>query len=215
VTVVTSKAKLTQNIKTMHKRNSSTRFSRTMNYVSALTVLLLLAASAPSLRADDHGENKYLRNMKINAGTVFNFHPGPTFPWPHEVRGVVQVSNLGNCTVQFNVNIDAGTKCKGGHAYCLYGTMTITTLAGDELQAVVTGWGDPDPKDPKQPASMNLLHYDVAITGGTGKLQGARGGGEINGVFYFCGENCFCDSYAGVATWLYEGVLELPRTHKK
>ena len=99
--------------------------------------------------------------------------------------------------------------------FCLSGTMTITTLAGDQLQTEVTGWGDPDPNDLKQPASMNLLHYDVVVTGGTGKLKGAKGGGEINGVFYFCGDDCFCDSYAGVATWQYEGVLQLPKNRGK
>lgn len=156
-------------------------------------------------------------DMRISAGTVFNLAPvfdtngAPVFPWPHEVRGVVQVSNLGNCTVLFKVQIDAGTVCQGGHANCLAGTMTITTLAGDELQTHVTGWGDPDPNDPARPQNMNSLHYDVTITGGTGKLDGAKGQGVINGVFNFCGQNCFCESYAGVATWVFEGVLQLPK----
>jgi len=154
----------------------------------------------------------------MNAGTAFNLTPvfdasgNPVFPWHHEVRGVVQVSNLGNATASFRIVINSGSTCEGGHQFCLSGTMTITTLVGDELQGEVTGWGDPDPDDPKQPASMNLLHYDVTITGGTGKLQGAAGAGEINGVFSFCGDNCFCDSYAGVATWLYEGVLRVPKS---
>ena len=51
------------------------------------------------------------------------------------------------------VRIDSGAVCEGGHVFCLSGTMTITTLTGDELQAEVTGWGDPDPNDPKEPAS--------------------------------------------------------------
>jgi len=188
-------------------------------------VATLFAFSPGPLQADDdHAKRANHRHMKINAGTVFNLAPvfdangNPVFPWFHEVRGVVQVSNLGNCKVVFHVTINAGTD---GHANDLEGTMTITTLAGDKLETSVVGWGNPDPKDPS--GRMFTLHYDVTVTGGTGKLEGARGFGEINGAFMFSGnpgedadtsDDRFCDGYAGVATWLYEGVLVLPR-HKK
>jgi hypothetical protein len=198
------------------KQTFTKNWSKTcLSAVAALGLLASSSAQAWAGHGDDHNDNS---NMRINAGTAFNFAPAfdkkignPIFPWSHEVRGVVQVSNLGNGTVHFNVSINSGAGCAGGHMFCLSGTMTITTLAGDELQTEVTGWADPDPNDSMKPASINLLHYDVIITGGTGKLQGARGGGEINGVFFFCGDDCFCNSYAGVATWLYEGVLQLPR----
>ncbi len=178
--------------------------------------LMLLALSQSALQAGPPRAKTTTSAMKGNAGTAFNLTPlwdaggNPVFPWNHEVRGVVQLSNLGNCTARFAVKIDAGTACEGRHYFCIAGTLTITTLAGDELHADVAGWADADPKDPKPTPSMNLLHYDVTITGGTGSLQNARGSGEINGAFFFCGADCFCDSYAGVATWTYDGVLQLP-----
>ena len=102
--------------------------------------------------------------------------------------------------------------------------MTLTTLAGDKLHTEVVGWLDFDPNDPKIPPTTGNFHYDVKITGGTGKLAGARGRGEINGAAMFVGpdgpedtdptDDRFCDGYAGVATWLYEGILLLPRPRK-
>jgi hypothetical protein len=173
----------------------------------------LLTISSSSVRADlgTQKQNSSKARMVINAGTAFNLTPAPAFPWHHEVRGVVQVSNLGNATVRFAVQIDGGNACAGGHLFCLSGKMTITTLAGDELEADVVGWADPDPNDPNATPSMYLLHYDATITGGSGGLQGASGTGEINGAFNFCGGDCFCDSYAGIATWLYDGILHLPK----
>ena len=164
--------------------------------------------------------------VTIKAGTAFNLSPvfdtngAPVFPWQHEVRGIVQVSHLGNGTVAFKVGIDSGAACAGGHNFCLSGTMTITTLAGDKLEANVVGWAQADPNDPKQTPSMYSLYYAVTITGGTGKLAGARGQGEVTGAFNFTEpfdpkdlgdpNNSFCDGYAGVATWQFEGAVVLP-----
>ena len=67
------------------------------------------------------------------------------------------------------------------------------------------------------------LHH-VTITAGTGSLTGASGGGEINGAFLFQGpdglgdpdptDDRFCEGHAGVAAWLYEGVLILPHPRR-
>jgi hypothetical protein len=153
--------------------------------------------------------------MTINAGTVWKLDPN----FHHEVRGVVQVSNLGNCKVFFAVD---PAPCAAGdqHFLCIAGTMVITTLAGDKLFTNVAGWIDPDPDDPKQSPTMFKLHYDVTITGGTGQLAGVHGWGEINGVALSAGpdgpedtdptDDRFCDGYSGVATWLYNGILLLP-----
>ncbi len=189
----------------------------------ALGAAVILAfTAAPSHAADPPVETP----VTITAGTVFNLTPvfdtngAPVFPWLHEVRGIVQVSNLGNCVVGFNVSINGGSACAGNHAFCLSGTMTITTLAGEKLNADVVGWADPDPQDPKANPSMYLLHYDVAITGGTGKLAGAGGQGVVTGAFMFSdtdasddadhSDNVFCNAYAGVATWRFDGVLKTP-----
>jgi hypothetical protein len=159
--------------------------------------------------------------MTINAGTVFNLDASGPMPWHHEVRGVAQVSNLGNCKAFFEVFISDGSACAGGRLFCLSGKLTLTTLAGDQLEADIVGWADPDPNDPKPAPTMFKLHYDVTVTGGTGALAGARGWGDIDGAFLFVGphgpddddptDDGFCDAYAGVATWVYEGVLILPR----
>jgi hypothetical protein len=158
--------------------------------------------------------------MTINAGTTFNFDPNTGH---HEVRGIAQVSNLGNCKVYFDVNV---TPCSSGdeHFLCVAGTMTITTLGNDKLLTAVVGWLDFDPNDPKIPPTMGKFHYDVTVTGGTGGLAGARGHGEINGAAMFVGpdgpddpdptDDGFCEGYAGVATWLYDGVLILPHPRR-
>jgi hypothetical protein len=184
--------------------------NRFITCAAALAGLLLLTASvgaAPSW-ADSAKATK--TRMSIDAGTVFNLDTSVPMPWHHQVRGLAQVSNLGNCKVSFDVFINAGATCDGGHVFCLSGEMTITTLTGDALQCVVAGWADPDPKDPKTSPSMFILHYDVAVKAGTGSLMGAVGAGDIEGAFLFS-DDPFCTGYAGVATWQYEGVLILPR----
>jgi len=204
---------------------------RTMLKTGAAT-LALLGVLATSLNSMAGGPDEPTRGAKkhrltMSAGTVFNLNaydangnPLP-FPWKHQVRGIAQVSNLGNCKVFFDVSINPGSECSGGHAFCLSGTLTVTTLAGDKLESELVGWADPDPKDPKASPTMFLLHYDVAFAGGTGKLAGARGLGDIDGIFMFAGpdgaadtdptDDRFCDGYAGVATWQFEGLLVLPK----
>ncbi len=190
-------------------------------WIATLTSFGLLAASANLIRAAD-GAPTGETNLTITAGTVFNVsmvfdtNGNPVFPWKHEVRGIVQVSTLGNCLVGFQVNLTNGKDC-GGHYLCAAGTMTITTLAGDKLETQVVGWADVDPNDPKANPNMFLLHYDATITGGTGKLAGSSGQGIINGAFAFFGtdnpeasDNVFCNGYAGVATWRFEGTLQTP-----
>ena len=191
-----------------------------------LAAFAVCAASSLPARAAEGDPPPVQTPVTISAGTVFNLAPvfddkgNPVFPWLHEVRGIVQASNLGNCVVGFNVSINGGTACAGNHAFCLSGTMTITTLAGDKLLANVVGWADADPKDPKPTPSMYILHYDATITGGTGKLTGAGGQGVVAGAFMFSdtddtddpdhADNTFCNSYAGVATWRFDGVLQTP-----
>lgn len=189
--------------------------------VATLAGLGLLNASASPVAGNQAEAGQLRGRMTINAGTVFNLDASGPLPWHHEVRGIVQVSNLGNCKGFFDVFIHDGGSCAGGHLFCLTGKMTITTLAGDRLEADIVGWADPDPNDLKPSGpTMFKLHYDVTLTGGTGSLTGASGGGEINGAFLFQGpdgagdtdptDDRFCDSYAGVATWLYDGLLFLP-----
>jgi hypothetical protein len=156
----------------------------------------------------------------MSAGTVFNlnnYDPEKKvylpYPWKHQVHGIVQVSDYGNCRVFFDVSINDGADCAGGHLFCLSGSMTVTTLAGDKLETKVLGWADPDPNDPT--GSMFLLHYDVEITKeGTGVFAGARGFGNVEGAFSFSGPERFCEGYAGVATWHFDGVLMLPHPKK-
>ncbi|MBE7501162.1 MAG: hypothetical protein HS113_12805 [Verrucomicrobiales bacterium] len=185
--------------------------------VAAIAGLALLPVFAdPPAGPDARPTISPAARKTINAGTVFrfDFNTGQ-----HEVRGIAQVSNLGNCRVYFDV---IATPCGGDgqHFLCAEGTMTLTTLAGDKLETSVVGWLDFDPNDPKVPPSMGKFHYDVTVTGGTGKLAGARGHGAINGASMFVGpdgpddtdptDDGFCDGYVGVATWLYDGVLLLP-----
>lgn len=186
----------------------------------SLAALTAWAALSPDHIQANHGQPRPViqGRMKINAGTVFNLDAN----LHHEVRGIAQVSNLGNCRVYFDVNL---FPCASGeHFLCAVGTMTLTTLAGDKLHTEVVGWIDFDPNDPKVPPSVGNFHYDVTVKGGTGKLAEARGRGEINGAAMFVGpdgpedadptDDGFCDGYEGVATWLYEGVLLLPRQSK-
>lgn len=136
----------------------------------AVTVagLVVMAACAAPLPAS-HGRPGVspAARMTINAGTTFVFDPDTGH---HEVRGIAQVSNLGNCRVYFDVN---ATPCSSGdgHFLCVAGTMTITTLGNDKLHTTVVGWVDFDPNDPKLPPTMGSLHYDVTVTGGPEGLR--------------------------------------------
>jgi len=191
-------------------------------FLAALAGLGMLAASAAPNPPGLHYAQGPRTRITMNAGTVFNLNaydaegnPLP-YPWQHEVRGIVRVSNLGNCKVFFAVNINAGT---AGHSFDLAGQMTVTTAAGDKLESKVTGWADADPHAP----GMFNLYYGVEIKGGTGQLEGAGGWGDVEGAFMFSGtpggdedptDDLFCGGYAGVANWTFEGWLVLPR-HKK
>ncbi|MHC1769807.1 MAG: hypothetical protein AB9869_36920 [Verrucomicrobiia bacterium] len=189
---------------------------------AVIGALAALPAPAWSAEGDPQPTETH---VTIKAGTVFvvttafDANGVPIFPWPHEVRGIVQVSNLGNCHVGFNVSINGGSACEGNHLFCLAGTMTITTLEGDKLFSNVVGWADPDPNDKRANPSMYVLHYDATITGGTGKLAGSSGQGLVGGAFMFSdtdatddtdnSDNAFC-GYAGVATWQFDGVVQTP-----
>lgn len=210
----------------MQVAQKSTAASFLKSRVTAWGAVGLLTALAASGWAAEGDAPPAGTRVTISAGTVFNLSPvfdtngGPVYPWQHEVRGIVQVSNLGNCVVGFNVSINGGSACEGNHLFCLSGTMTITTLGGDKLHANVVGWADPDPNDKKPSPSMYLLHYDTTITGGTGKLAGSSGQGVVGGAFMFSdtdatddtdpSDNTFCNSYAGVATWQFDGVVQTP-----
>ena len=120
-------------------------------FLAALAGLGMLAASAAPNPPGLHYAQGPRTRITMNAGTVFNLNaydaegnPLP-HPWQHEVRGIVRVSNLGNCKVFFAVNINAGT---AGHSFDLAGQMTVTTAAGDKLESKVTGWADADPHAP-------------------------------------------------------------------
>lgn len=207
---------------TMQKAQSSMTQNWLSNSLAGLAAIGLLVSSTHLLGADTSGPQTNGTAVTITAGTVFNVamvfdtNGTPIFPWKHEVRGIVQVSTLGNCLVGFQVNLTNGKDC-GGHYLCAAGTMTITTLAGDKLEAQVVGWGDVDPNDPKANPNMFLLYYDTTITGGTGQLAGSSGHGTITGAFAFFGkdkpeasDNVFCSGYDGVATWRFEGQLQTP-----
>jgi hypothetical protein len=188
--------------------------------VAALAGLGVLAASADPTPARSENPKGVRIPLTMRAGTVYNLTDAPegaSYLYDHEVRGIAQVSHLGNCKVHFDVHVAAGGG--SGHALLAAGTLVITTLAGDKLVAQVDGWADPDPNGP----GMFSLHYEVTITGGTGKLAGARGRGEIDGAFMFSGEpgadadltdDKFCTGYVGVATWQFEGVVTVPRSKK-
>jgi hypothetical protein len=210
-------------MKTSHIRQCLT------SSITVLAAFSLLASATRAGAADDSDLRGKKTRISMSAGTVFNLNaydasgnPLP-MPWKHQVRGIAQVSNLGNCRVVFDVSINPGSECKGKHLFCLSGTLILTTLAGDRLEAEVVGWADPDPKDPMASPTMFKLHYDATITGGTGKLAEARGGGAVEGAFMFSADpggdedftdDRFCDGYAGVATWQFEGLLVLPRETK-
>lgn len=198
-----------------------------LNTCIATLALLGIMATAPDSNAGPPARGAKKQKLTMSAGTVFNLNaydangnPLP-FPWKHQVRGIAQVADLGNCKVFFDVSINPGSACSGGHAFCLSGTLTVTTLAGDKLESELVGWADPDPKDPKASPTMFLLHYDVVFTGGTGRLADAHGTGDIDGIFMFAGpdgegdtdptDDVFCDGYAGTATWQFDGTVVLPK----
>jgi hypothetical protein len=149
--------------------------------VALATFTLLTALTNAASNDRDHGKGPKTQ-ISITAGTVFNLDASGPLPWSHQVRGIAQVSNLGNCKVFFAVQIFDGSTpvapdYPGGHLFRFSETMAIITMTGDELQANVEGWADPDPNDPT--GCMYTLYYGVTITGGKGKLSGATGAGDV------------------------------------
>jgi hypothetical protein len=79
-----------------------------LNTTAAVFIALgFLTASTGDEARPDHFRGNRSR-MKMQAGTVFNLNAGPTYPWSHQVRGLAEVSKLGNCKVFFDVLINAG-----------------------------------------------------------------------------------------------------------
>jgi hypothetical protein len=144
--------------------------------------------------------------VTANAGTTFVLTQTPTNAalFTHTVDGVVQVSNLGNCTVHFNVLVTAMSATLFG----LNGTLTITNAAATAtLNADVVGFGIIQSDN----ANFLDIHYEVAFTGGSGALAGASGYAEINGFGFFTTQGLVqpTGAYAtGKATWTMKGTVK-------
>jgi hypothetical protein len=156
--------------------------------ILALTCAATLLTTAPA-RADE---------LKAHAGTTFTLipvefdnHGNPT-KFTHTVDGVVRVSQIGNCTVHFDVVVvphPDGT-FTGVATFRITSADGQTTLDGEGVAKVTPaepGFGD--------------FHYDVKFVGGTGLMTNARGVAQIDGFAMFTSQS------AGKATWLMHGHL--------
>jgi len=165
----------------------------------ALGLAALVAAVTPHLnggsRDNDRG-HQHGRRITANAGSTFTLLPsGTPGVLNHTVDGVVQLSLLGNCT--FHADVVAQVPTGPGEPFVLMGTATFISADGsDNLDIDVEGWAAPDPANP---GSFVDFHYDVTITGGTGKFATARGSGEIDGF------GMFTSASTGKATWTMTG----------
>ena len=168
--------------------------------IKAASMTLGLAAlvavqSNGGSRDDDRGR-QHGHRITANAGSTFTLLPsGTPGVLNHTVDGVVQLSVLGNCT--FHADVKAYLPTAAGEPFVLTGTAIFTSADGSATLAIeVEGWAAPDPANP---GSFVDFHYDVTITGGTGKFATARGSGEIDGFGMFTSES------TGKATWTMTG----------
>jgi hypothetical protein len=143
--------------------------------------------------------------ITANAGTTFVLTQTPTNAtlFTHTVDGVAQVSNVGNCTVHFNLLVTA----MSATLFEINGTWAITNAnATTTLNADVVGFGTIDPDN----ANMLNIHYELEFTGGTGAFAGASGLAELNGFGLFTTQGLVQPTgvYAtGKATWTMKGTV--------
>jgi hypothetical protein len=161
-----------------------------------LTVLSPLLAFADN----DHRVNGLIIG---NAGTRFQLtdenHDGIL---EHAVKGLVQLSQIGNCYVSFSVLVEPAPP---GKPWKLTGTSQIITADQQSvLNLEVTGSVLPDDDTP-----FGNFHYDAVIKSGTGRFEGAWGRADIDGAAMFI-DPAFSE---GTATWLIKGII-LTRRNK-
>jgi len=134
---------------------------------------LALGAIYASADSKHSGSNEF----SAHGGTTFVLTPIPgTTPqqYSHTVDGVYWNSLLGDCTFHAEATISVPTPPSDIWPIT-GGAFTITPLNGmGTLTASAEGAATANP------AGTALdFHYNVKFTGGTGKLSGARGTGEI------------------------------------
>jgi hypothetical protein len=195
-----------------------------------LSPLRVSAASQERETANgvDSDPSAIAQEFFANAGTTFILVPVPnTNPqeFTHTVDGVVQVSRLGACTVHFDLIVTATGSTT--QPYTVKGTQTITTADGASIvTSSVNGYLSSNPDN----ATFLGIHYELKFTGGTGKLEDARGLTVLHGFAAIStdpGHENLPGSkgvkpqdadliappsgdLTGKACWVMQGILELP-----
>lgn len=156
---------------------------------------MALAFTSPALKADTLPANAAA--ITANAGNTFVLAPtlNPSV-FTITATGVVQVSNLGNCTEQAVVQVQF--PASPGQPILLSGSGTLTSADGaTTLKFTVTGTATPDASNP---AFFNNT-YQVTFTGGSGAFSTARGAAQIKELVMFNSPT------AGTGTWTMKGYV--------
>ena len=175
----------------LHKKRKA---MKTRNLFKAIALALGCATLAMTTAfAEARDIKAHAGSTFVNAPVEFDAHGNPT-KFAHTVDGVLRVYSLGNCT--FHADVVAVPRPDG--TFALSGTFRITSADGNTtLDGEVQGATAPD--ESGNPAFANF-HYDVKFTGGTGRMDGARGKGDIDGFGITSP-----DFSTGKATWLLQG----------
>ena len=160
---------------------------------------MALAFASPALKADMLPANAAA--ITANAGNTFVLAPtlNPSV-FTITATGIVQVSNLGNCTEQAVVQVQF--PASPGQPILLSGSVTLTSADGaTTLKFTVKGIATPDASNP---AFFNNT-YQATFTGGSGAFASATGTAEINELVMFNSPT------TGTGTWTMKGhVVSVP-----
>jgi hypothetical protein len=154
-----------------------------------MTKLLAMAAIALTLTgsaalADD--------GVPVEGILAVNFTGSPTSPGMIAIsaNGVGRLTNVGNLSFQLQKTLDLTVKVP-----TYFGTFTITAANGDTLTGTYSAVGAP-----ADAAGYGTFSGQLAVTGGTGRFQGA------SGIIPF---SAMANANAGQAAYSLQGSLHM------
>jgi hypothetical protein len=153
----------------------------------ACATLVLVATTAAAKDIEGHGGDNFTITPTPTPGVVTD-----------TLNGVARISFLGNCS--FHGEQAITLPATPDQPYVIKGMWRFTSADGaTTLDIETNGTGRPDPTNP----GFINLHLKVKFTGGTGRMAGAQGKGEIDGV------GMFTSPAGGTATWFLDGDVSI------
>jgi len=164
-------------------RNIDGRKYNMTKFLIALVAMTVAFTHSPAL-ADD--------GVPVEGILAVNFTGSPTSPgiFAISANGVGRLTNVGNLSFQLQKTLDTTAKVP-----TYSGTFTITAANGDTLTGTYAAVGAPT-----DAAGYGTFSGQIAVTGGTGRFQGA------SGIIPF---SAMANSGAGQAAYSLQGFLHM------